>query len=155
MGTQWENIDNNRKEFVHEVYGIDLIQVHPVRNERRSRGTRARKVQLVPTGSCGCDCGLKVIFLSHSVTFFFDSLETIDFFLIAYILGALSVDINDYGSPRGRKLWLGIASYLWSLSTKCRRYYFHISNICGQIYHFFKKVLTRNVFSYIFFLIIT
>lgn len=51
-------------------------------------------MQLVPTGSCGCDCGLKAIFLSHPVTFFFDSLETVDFLLIAYILGALSVDIN-------------------------------------------------------------
>lgn len=112
MRTQWENIDNNRKEFVHEVYRIDLVQVHPVRNERRSRGTRARKVQLVPTGSCGCDCGLKAIFLSQPVTFFFDSLETIDFLLIAYILEALSVDINGYGSPCAGKLWLGIASYL-------------------------------------------
>lgn len=84
--------------------------IYPVRNERRSRGTRARKVQLVPTGSCGCDCGLKAIFLSRPVTFFFDSLERIDFLLIAYILGALSVDINGYGSPRVGKLWLGIAS---------------------------------------------
>jgi len=71
-----------------------------------------RKVQLVPTGSCGCDCGLKAIFSSHPVTFFFDSLVTIDFFLIAYVLGTLSIDINDYEALRVEKLWLGTASYL-------------------------------------------
>jgi len=71
-----------------------------------------RKVQLIPTGSCGCDCGLKAIFSSHPVTFFFDSLVTIDFFLIAYILGALLSDIDGYGSLRAEKLWLGPASYL-------------------------------------------
>lgn len=75
MRNQWENIDNNRKESIHEVYEIDSVQEHPVRNEQRTRGTRVRKVQLVPTGSCGCDCGLKAIFLSHPVTFFPDSSE--------------------------------------------------------------------------------